>query len=160
METRDRQQLIDEETRFLSVVALAMVFSVLVFVGLAWFLLDRVEDPLVVAALPAPIAWAGALAAVALLVAAPLIHRRLLQRIEGPGPEGDPAPVVEGHRFATILVFMLREAAAILGLMIALVSGQAIWVYGLGGLALVAMFTAWPRRDELERLFRVHRLEA
>lgn len=160
METRDRQHHIDEETRFLNVVALGMVISVMAFIGLAWFLLDRPDTLPLAAELPTPIAWAGGLLAGGLLLAAPLIHRRLLQRVEGPGPGGELAPLVEGHRFATLLVFMLRETAAIIGLMIALISGQAAWAYGLGGLTLVAMFVGWPRREELERLFRTHRVES
>jgi hypothetical protein len=150
----EQQRRVEEEIRFLSVVGVAMVASIAGLAVIAWVLVDRPGVVPIGGRLPAPLAWLGGLFAVALLVAAPLIHHRLLQRLEAPRAAGDLTAVIEGHRFATVLSFLLREAAAMIGLMVAFISGQSAWAYGLGAAAVVAMFAGWPRREELDELLR------
>jgi len=56
---------------------------------------------------------------------------------------------LETYRLATMLGFILREGCAIVGLMTTLLTNQPGWCYALSAAALIAMFMAWPRREEL-----------
>jgi hypothetical protein len=59
---------------------------------------------------------------------------------------------LESYRLATMLAFILREGAAIVGLMLTLLTNQPMWCYVLAALAVVAMIWGWPRRDDLVNL--------
>ncbi len=98
------------------------------------------------------IAWVGVAVALAMLVAAPLVHRRMLETaVHSPQRERE-VTALETFRLATLLAFILREGAAIIGLMVALVTGEPAWCYGLAAASLAAMFIGWPRREQLTGL--------
>jgi hypothetical protein len=83
----------------------------------------------------------------ALLVFAPAVQRAILKRYEA---EGDPGALATGYTTAVIVAFALREAAGLLGFMLALLTGNPWWSWGLGGAALLAMVMDRPRRAMLE----------
>ena len=147
---RDR---VAEALRFLNVVCMGMVLSVLVYAAVAWFLTSEgggISGP----RLPGAMAWMGVLVAVGLLVAAPIVQRRAHQgTASGSRPEERQVAALEGYRLGTLLAFLLRDGAAIVGLMLTIVTGDAMWTYALGAAAVVAMFWGWPRREELDALF-------
>ena len=143
-------EVVSEQMRFLNVVCFALVASVGAYSVVAWFLSGD-SSALAAPDLPSALAWVGAAVAIALLVAAPIARRKMLEKgaLGGHSHERQ-ATALEGYRLATLLSFILREGAAIIGLMLTLLTGDPIWCYALGALTIVAMFTAWPRREELE----------
>ena len=72
-----------------------------------------------------------------------------------PGP-GQTArlPRLAGYQRATILSFAALEAAALLGLLVALLSGKTSYGLVLCGAALLGMVSRWPREVEVDRLMR------
>ena len=78
-----------------------------------------------------------------LLVAAPSVKRAVLKRFEAEF-EGDRNRWEAASSTATILAFALREAAGLLGFVLALLTGNPWWSWGAGGAALLAMFMDRP----------------
>jgi hypothetical protein len=85
--------------------------------------------------------------ALVLLVSAPSVQRAILKRYEA---EGDPEALAAGYSTATLVAFALREAAGLLGFVLALLTGNPWWSWGRGGAALLAMIMDRPRRAMLE----------
>jgi hypothetical protein len=149
-DAQSTDEVVAEQMRFLNVVCFALVAGVGVYSVVAWFLTsgsDSIGGP----DLPRGLAIAGALVAVALLVAAPVAKRKILDKAAvGARADERVTTAVESFRLATLLSFILREGAAIVGLMLTILTGEPMWCYALGALTVVAMFTGWPRREELE----------
>ncbi len=82
-----------------------------------------------------------------LLVFAPAVQRAILKRYEA---EGDPGALATGYSTATLVAFALREAAGLLGFLLALLTANPWWSWGLGGAALIAMVMDRPRWARLE----------
>ncbi|HEV8238387.1 MAG TPA: hypothetical protein VGS57_03380 [Thermoanaerobaculia bacterium] len=146
-----RQSRVDEALRFLNVVCVAMVISVGVLAMVAWFVasgpgaLGQVGPPV-----PQALAYLGFAVGVGLLVAAPIVHRKMLARAASTLRADEHADtVLESFRLATLLAFILREGAAIVGLMLTLLTNEPMWCYVLGALAIVAMIWGWPRPDQV-----------
>lgn len=146
----EQQEKIAEQYRFLNVVGIGFVLSVAFFVVMAWFVTEgpAAMQPLMVGESNL-LGFAGTALGVALLLVSPVVQRRLLESSDPPGADGDVTPVLENYRIATLLAFVLREGAAVVGLMTTLVTGQALWCYLLSGAAIVAMFWGWPRQSDL-----------
>jgi hypothetical protein len=148
------QSRIDEALRFLNVVCVALLLSVGVFAMVAWFVAsgpgasEQVGPPV-----PDALAYAGVLVGIGLLVAAPFVQRKILERA-AVTVRADERTVtaLESYRLATLLAFILREGAAIVGLMLALLTGEGMWCYVLSAMALVAMIWGWPRQEQLAQL--------
>jgi hypothetical protein len=142
---------IDEALRFVNVVCMVLVVSVAGLAAVAWFVANGPgESGIVGPPIPAAAAYVLFAIGVALLVVAPLVHRRMLER-SGRGQRADERldGTLENYRLATLLAFILREGAAIVGLMITVLTNEPGWCYVLAALALVAMIAGWPRRDQL-----------
>jgi len=150
VELSGQQQKVEEQLRFLAAICIAFVISIALFVFLAWFVTEGSGsvEPLAGATSTVFVA-VGVIVGVGLLLAAPVVQRRLLERSDPPAPDGDITPVLENYRVAVYLAFLLREGAALSGLMLALLTGDATWAYVLAAAAVVAMFWGWPRRDDL-----------
>ena len=136
-----RQGRVDEAVRFLTVVCIGMVISVAAFVVVAWFVasgpgaMGPVGPPL-----PRALAVFGAVVGVALLIAAPVVHRKMVERAaNSPRADERTDTVLESYRLATLLAFLLREGAAIVGLMLTMLTNEPMWCYVLSALAIVAM---------------------
>jgi len=142
---------VDEQLRFLNIVCIALVIGVAALAAVAWGIANGpgANGP-VGPPLPDAVAFLGGAVGLALLVAAPIVHRKMLQNA-GRVSRDDERVVgaLETYRLATMLAFILREGAAVVGLMLTLLTNEPAWCYGLGVLALVAMFWGWPRRDEI-----------
>ena len=89
------------------------------------------------------------LAAVALvlLVAAPAVKRAVFKRADAEGFDGDPEKRRAAWQKATLVAFALREAAGLIGFVVAAITGNSWWAWGLGGAALIAMVMDWPKRE-------------
>jgi hypothetical protein len=151
---QSRQSRVDEAVRFLNVVCVALVLSVGALVVVAWFVasgpgaMGQVGPPL-----PAALAYAGFAVGLGLLFAAPVIHRRMLARAaSGARAEERTDTALESYRLATLLAFILREGAAIVGLMLTLLTNEPMWSYVLSALAIVAMIWGWPRQEQVTAL--------
>jgi hypothetical protein len=141
-----------EQLRFLNVVCIGMIASVFAYAFVAWFL-TREDGALAGPGLPGGVAWLGAAVAAALLLAAPIVQRRTRESAaQGQLPEERSIGALEGFRLGTLMAFMLRDGAAIVGLMITIVTGEPMWTYALGAVTIVAMFWGWPRREDLDEL--------
>jgi hypothetical protein len=84
---------------------------------------------------------------VVILMSAPAVQRAILKRYEA---EGEPEALAAGYSTALIVAFALRETAGLLGFILALLTGNPWWSWGLGGAALLAMVMDRPRRAMLE----------
>jgi hypothetical protein len=149
-----RQTQLDEAMRFLNVVCGGLVVSVAALAMVAWFMasgpgaLGLVGPPL-----PDALVYLGVAVDVGMLLAAPIVHRKLLERAAVTVRADEQLDTaVEGFRLATLLAFILREGAAIVGLMLTLLTNQPAWCYALGALAVVAMIWGWPRQEQLAGL--------
>lgn len=150
MELTGQQEKVDEQLRFLTAICIAFVGSVALFVFLAWFVTDGPGqiEPLA-GTTGMTIVGAGVVIGIGLLLAAPIVQRRLMERSDPPSPDGDIMPVLENYRVSVYLAFMLREGGALAGLMVALLTGDSTWAYVLSAAAVVAMFWGWPRKEDL-----------
>jgi hypothetical protein len=136
----------------LQVVAAAMASSVVACGLVAWAVTSGVLGEPVAAALEPP--WPGVLVTLAALplVAAPLLERRLAAPA-GAGGAGEDAPAaLARYRIAKVVGFALRESAAVIGLVVAVTTGQGRWAYALCAGALLLMAMAWPRAGDLPAL--------
>lgn len=144
---------VEEQLRFVNIVCMALVVSVILIAGVALWLDTTSDSGGLGPPVPLPIAIAACAVGLALLVAAPIVHRKMLASSRSTGRDHERrVGAVETFRLATLLGFILREGCAIVGLMTTLLTNQPAWCYGMSAAALVAMFTAWPRREELAQL--------
>lgn len=140
-----------QEAVRLTLIAGALAASVVVYAGIAWFFTsEAVAVGFEPSGLPGTVSVALAVAAVALLLIAPVVERKLRERGRGAAL----ARAVADFRLSVIVGFALREAAVLLGLLIALLTGDPLWCFGLSALALIAMAAAWPSRGKLEAYAR------
>lgn len=149
-----RQTQVDEAMRFLNVVCGALVASVAAFAMVAWFVASGPgARGLVGPPLPDAVAFLGVAVGVGLLLAAPIVHRKMLEPAAMAMRQAEQVDAaLESFRLATMLAFILREGAAIVGLMLTLLTNQPMWCYALAALAVVAMIWGWPREEQLAGL--------
>lgn len=133
----------------LAVVCAAFVLSQVFYFGIAWFLLRGPGDlePLA-PSLPEAVSWSLAVAALALLVAAPALRSVLMRQAREEARTVDE--VLARHRAAAVVGYALREGAGVVGLVLSLLSGELAWCLALGALATLALLGAWPRQERVE----------
>jgi hypothetical protein len=85
---------------------------------------------------------------IALLVAAPAVQGAIFKR-SGADGFSDSSGWITAYTMATTVAFALREAAGLLGFVLAVVTGNPWWSWGLGGAALLAMALGRPKREHL-----------
>lgn len=88
--------------------------------------------------------------AVALLGIAPALKRALFKRAEAEGFGDDVGRWLAAHRTAVLVASALREGAALLGFLMGLLTGQALFSYLFSGLALATLIFDWPKAGDLE----------
>lgn len=91
------------------------------------------------------------LVGVAPSLASPVVYRMLL-RASGKRLQGsdDLGRWKAAFFVATIVAYALREASAIVGLVLTLLTGQTMWVTAFGALAIVGMLLSFPDRGRFE----------
>ena len=149
-----RQGRVDEAMRFLNVVCIGMVLSVGALVVVSWFVASGpgAQGP-VGPPLPRALAFIGFAVGVGLLLAAPIVHRKMLARsARSLRADEHTDTALESFRLATLLAFILREGAAIVGLMLTLLTNEPMWCYLLAALAIIAMIWGWPRLEQVAAL--------
>jgi len=129
------------------VIAGAMALTAVTVAGMTWFLANFGGWP-APAGDGSPVAGALAIAAAAALLAAPFVERRMLGP-SAPSAPRPPSPGIERYQRAKTIGFALRELVALLGFVLAILTGEPLWCYGLSAAALVGMALAWPRAADL-----------
>lgn len=142
--------------RTLSIICAAILMSVPVYAIIAILLNGSGAGGFPPEAVPRPVVPVLVVAAALLLLSAPSIGRavRRPSRDMTGGATDSPAHRLERFRTGHIMAFALRETAAILGLVVTLVTGNVNWVLGLGAAAMIAMLLGWPRRADARRLVK------
>jgi hypothetical protein len=128
--------------------------SVVLLEALAWLLLrpGGFSPPPLPDAVPLSITAA---AAILILLSSRLrsgIVRRSLPN--HPALQPQPEAVLAAYKRATVASFAMLEAAGILGLLVALLSGRLLYGIILCLAALLGMLTRWPRAAEVDRILR------
>ncbi len=132
-----------------------LAISVVVYGGLIWFLVygETVEP---VSGIPGSLPLAlTALAMILMLLGSRL--RGAIVRRAFPSHSSLPVheeAVIAAYQRASLISFALLDAAAVLGLGVALISGSALYGGVLCAAALIGMLTRWPNAAELDRLLR------
>jgi F0F1-type ATP synthase membrane subunit c/vacuolar-type H+-ATPase subunit K len=140
---------VDKFARTTRIIAAAIAASVPIYMLIAWLVAPTVDssggDPNFIPLL----AMLFAVVSVVQLAAAYLVFSA---RVRAAAEQDTSEERLAGYRVAMIIAFALREAVAIYGLMLSLLSGDARWCIGFGLVALVSMVLGWPRRSEIDRL--------
>ena len=141
----------------LQVVAAALASAVVIYAFVAWLVVELLGREILAGGLPAPLPGVLVAVAAVLLVAAPAVERRLA----APARRGAPARrATDGvaraaadpfarYRLAKVVGFALREAAAVVGLVVGLTTGDPRWTWGICLGTLLLMALAWPRASDL-----------
>jgi hypothetical protein len=132
-----------------------LAFGVLLWAGLIWFFVEG-ETFQPIPGLPPglPLSLTGG-ATILILLGSRLRGSIVRRAIPGqPGLALSEEAVIAAYRRATLVSFALLEAAALLGLAIAGLSGSAWYGHVLCAVALLGMLTRWPRASELDRILR------
>ena len=136
----------NDRFRQLLVLCAAMALSVVMVNG-GLMVLRASGSPPTGLADPLPLVlFAGGLV---LLGAAPALKRAVFKRADAEGFGGELKKRLAAYQTATIVAFAFREAAGLLGFVLALTTGNLWWSWGLGGAALIAMALDWPKREHL-----------
>jgi MFS family permease len=136
---------IHQHLKAMRLLAGSMMAGVVVFGAVALTLLASGDFEPPGTALPDLLVGGLAVASVLLIVAAPVVTRKLAER-----RAQDLAAALQRHRTRVVIGFALREAAGALGILLALLTGFTSWGLALAGAALVTMGVAWPRREDLD----------
>lgn len=149
MQSAEREALIEGHLQQVRVVVAAIMGSVALLAGVVFFLTSSGQlRPLAEGAEKIQLIFVPL--GVALLGIAPAMKRAVFKRAEAAGFGGDVERWLTAHRTAVILASALREGAAVLGLLLALLTGQPLWSYVLSSLALVTLALDWPKASDLE----------
>jgi hypothetical protein len=84
-----------------------------------------------------------------LLVSSGAVKAAVFKRADAEGFDGDPGKVFNAYQTATLIAFALREAGGLIGFILALLTGNLWWSWGLGGAAVIAMIFDRPKREHL-----------
>jgi hypothetical protein len=145
----------------LRVTCAGLLFSSTLMGILSWVMVEQMGVRAPVQNLPG-LPLSLTVAATILLLLGSRLRSGLLRRVPPPGPDSGaagpepagPEPVLAAYQRATLVSFALFESAAILGLILALITGQIRYGLILSLAAVLSMLVRWPRQAELERLLR------
>lgn len=132
-----------------------LAFCVVLWAGLIWLFVEG-ETFRPIPGLPPGLPLTLTVGATVLLLLGSRLRSSIVRRAF-PGQAGLPLAeeaVIAAYRRATLVSFALLEGAALLGLVIAGLSGSAWYGHVLCAVALLGMLTRWPRASELDRILR------
>jgi hypothetical protein len=132
--------------RRLTLICFAFLSGILIYSGVVWFLLTSGSMPPEDLDL-AP--WMGTLfngVALVVLVTAHFWPKLL----RAPGRDASDEDLIAWHKRTTLSGFSLREGAALIALVGALLTGKVVGAIALVGWAIIAMLLAWPRKEQIE----------
>jgi len=82
-----------------------------------------------------------------LLAAAPAAKRAVFKRAEAEGFDSDRKRLSAAYQTSHIVAFAMREAGGLIGFVLALMTGNPWWSWGLGGAAVIALIVDRPRPE-------------
>jgi hypothetical protein len=135
----------------LRVVSVAFCGSALLYIGVAWLLVEQLGMPPLLE-LPFAVAVGIAVSQLLVILAGYLTARALRAApAQRPGA-GPPAPddteaALQRYTRSVVVASALREVAAVVGLLLTLFTGEILWVVLLAAAAVVSMLIHWPRHD-------------
>lgn len=131
----------------------ALLFSSTLMGALSWLMVEQMGVEAPVQDLPG-LPLSLTVAATILLLLGSRLRSGLIRRVPPPALDAGPEPVLAAYQRATLVSFALFESAAVLGLILALITGQVRYGLILALAAVLSMLVRWPRQAELERLLR------
>ncbi len=150
--------LLDSRVRTLQVVCGAMLGCAVMLAGASFV---AVRSQAVPPAASTEVSLILTVAAVVIILAASRLHAALLGRAgRGAAPAGGPArpelasAVMDAYGRATVISYVLLDATAALGLVIAVVTGNARYSLVICAAAVLAMLARWPRLQAVAGLLR------
>lgn len=156
----DQRRVDDAIARYLpllNILAFAFCASVVVYIVVGWLLIDVLGFE-ALAALPPAMVTAIAASQLFVILAGYLISNA----IRGPAParqrsggidratSDDAEADMQRYARSVIVASALREVAAVVGLVLTLLSGELVWVALLGAATIVSMIVHWPRRGAVQ----------
>jgi hypothetical protein len=148
---------IAKSLRPLRILCGALAAAVALYAVLSWVLLEGLAYrpwPGIPPALPVSMT---VFAMIMILLSSRLRTNILRKALPSPGLPASLDRVLEAYRRATLISFVVLEGAAILGLVVALLSGTAFYGIVLGAASLVSMLTRWPQVNDVDRIARGRR---
>jgi hypothetical protein len=149
-----REAFFSQRLQPLRRVCAALAGGVLIMLMVAWFLLGPggFVPPRLPDAVPLSITAASAI----LILASSRLRSSIVRRSFPTEPSLQPRPenVLAAYQKGTLVSFALLDGAAVLGLLVALLSGSRLYGTVLCAAALLGMLTRWPRASEIDRLLR------
>ena len=158
MDQRQIDSLIDERLPTLRIISMAFVGSVLFYVGLCWLLLPTL-GPEPIMDLPFPVIAGIAASQLVVILAGYLLSRSIragaasVATAAATDPGRRPGIYMQRYVQSVVVALAMRELAAVVGLMLSLLTGQIMWVVFLGGASVISMLVHWPRRGAVEEWF-------
>jgi hypothetical protein len=147
--TENNREILEKRYRAAAVVVIAQIFTTLVLLGVAWFLITFSSNDVSDAALTA--LWMFVL----LVAIGTFVLRRMLfswERLKNLALlKGVPA-LLSSLQTNTILLSSLGEIVAILGFLIAVLSGNKIEMLRAGAVALIIFLMNFPRKSAWKKI--------
>lgn len=140
---------IGQRLKTLQIIVMAAVTSLVIYVGIAFFLIRQgAFQPTVIPTILPPVLSA---VAVSILLVAGFIVTGLIDKARIINPASER---FGPYQTAVIIGMALRESAGIIGLVLTLLTGSLLWVCLLSALGAFAILTNFPTRSALENLLR------
>jgi hypothetical protein len=154
----DPEGRIKKRLRPLRLVCGVLAAAVAVYAVSSWVLLEGLAMrpfPAVPDAVPVTLT----VLAMMLILLSSRLRTNLLRKglPSGMGFPIDLDRLLGAYRMATVVSFLLLEAAALFGLLVALLTGTAFYGIFLGAASVAAMLTRWPRESDVEGIARGRR---
>jgi hypothetical protein len=129
--------------------------SVVLFAILSW-ILTRESGGRLIPGLPPVVPLALSLLAAVLILLSSRVRSSILRRAfpRSAALEANPETVLAAYGRAALTSFAILEVAALLGLVISLILGSALYGMIICVASLFGMLTRWPRASEVDRLLR------
>jgi hypothetical protein len=155
-ERAERERLISNRLRGTRVVCRALAGSVLAYGIVGWFLIEGFQlRPF--GAVPEVFPISLTFFAAVLILLGSRIRTALLRTGLTSSPLSravDLNSLVPAYQRATLVSFAVLETAALMGLLVGLLSGSSFYGLVLCLASFVSMLLRWPRAEEVDRLAR------
>lgn len=140
----DESLLIERELRILQIIVYGITLSLVVYVGIALFLVRQgTVGPMTT---PTILPWVLAAVAISTLAAAGTVVKTIMARVRTVETASER---LTAYRSAVIVGAAMRESVGVIGLFATLITHNLLWVGVLSALAALAILTNLPTRSAL-----------
>lgn len=141
----DENLVIERELRILQLIVYSITFSLVVYVGIAWFLLR--QGTIGPTTTPTIFPWVLAVVAVSILATAGTVVKTIMARLRTVETTSEKLTT---YRSAVIVGAAMRESVGVIGLFATLITHNLLWVGVLSALAALAILINLPTRSALQ----------